>query len=279
MLRTWTYLWIAISFLLSYEYFALNSNPGMSLLAFLQNHGMISKALQLNPEPGRTISLWLGWSGFGLMVLTNLYILRKRVSALSGLGKLRNWLDFHIFCGLVGPTFILFHCNFKVGGLVGISFWSMVISFSSGIVGRYFYVNLLEKKRDYLSRAQRYWEKFGRRLTAAGIPVDSQEALTTRQLALDYVGYCAPNSNVLVVLGRSLIGDLKCIISPPQTLPNMSEDSAQILEAFAINERKASNSNAFQKLMGYWHTFHTPFAVFMYVVAVIHIISALFFGV
>jgi hypothetical protein len=35
----------------------------------------------------------------------------------------------------------------------------------------------------------------------------------------------------------------------------------------------------FRKMLGYWHSFHLPFALFMYIAAIIHIISALTFGI
>ena len=279
MLRIWTILWIIITIVLGYESFALNNNPKIGLLYWMQTHNWLSATLPLTAEPGRPISYWQGWIGFSLMLLTNLYILRKRVSLFSGLGRLSNWLDFHIFCGLVGPTFILFHCNFKVGGLVGISFWSMVISFASGVIGRYFYVNLLSKKRDSVEAAQAYWEKFLRRVKRAKIDPEAPEVLNAKVQALNYVGFAPAESGVLNVFVRALIGDIRCIFRPPATLPGMSLESAHILEAFAMHQRRAEALGPFQKLMGYWHTFHTPFAIFMYVVAVIHIMSALFFGV
>ena len=125
VMRFFLYLWLLLAIALSFEYWALNFHPSLSLL-------------HLSPEPGRPLSLWLGWVGLGLMVIMNVYSLRKRISGLGGWGRLSSWLNFHVFCGLVGPTLILFHCNFKVRGLVAISFWSMITSFSSGIIGRYF---------------------------------------------------------------------------------------------------------------------------------------------
>lgn len=268
-----------IAMVLSYEYHALNKNPQDGLLAMLQAKGLISSSFVLDPTPGRALSLWLGYIGFGTLVAMNLYSLRKRVPVMAKFGKLSHWLNFHIFCGLVGPTFILFHCNFKVGGLVSISFWSMAVSFASGIVGRYFYVNLLAERKNAKETSEFFWQKYLRQLKRNQMSVEDPMVDDYREYALSYVGYSEAVKSPLGVLLNSIAGDIRCILRPPPTIPDLHPDTAYILEAFAVNYRKANTLEAFQRLMGYWHAFHKPFAVFMYAVAVIHIISAMFFGV
>ena len=58
------------------------------------------------------------------------------------LGILKYWLEFHIFLCTLGPIMVLFHTAFKFGGLVAVSFWSMVAVFLSGIVGRFIYIQI-----------------------------------------------------------------------------------------------------------------------------------------
>jgi hypothetical protein len=71
-----------------------------------------------------------------------LYIARKRMRSLSRLGKVKHWLEFHIFLCTLGPILVLFHTSFKFGGVVSISFWSMVAVFLSGIIGRFIYIRI-----------------------------------------------------------------------------------------------------------------------------------------
>lgn len=84
--------------------------------------------------------------GFGIIgtllvvVGVALYAARKRVPFLARVGKLRDWLHFHIFLCLLGPFLILLHTTFKFGGFVAISFWSMALVVGSGVFGRYVYV-------------------------------------------------------------------------------------------------------------------------------------------
>ena len=70
------------------------------------------------------------------------YSTRKRWGRLQTFGKLRHWLSFHIFLCTLGPFLITLHTSFKVGGIVSIAFWSMVLVVASGLVGRYVYVRI-----------------------------------------------------------------------------------------------------------------------------------------
>lgn len=67
------------------------------------------------------------------------YSTRKRVKKLAHFGKIRDYLDFHIFMCLVGPILIMYHTTFKFGGIAGAGFWCMTAVVLSGFIGRYFY--------------------------------------------------------------------------------------------------------------------------------------------
>ncbi len=79
-----------------------------------------------------------------LFIITGVlsYMIRKRNRSLSRLGLLKHWLEFHIFLCTLGPILVLFHTSFKFGGLVAISFWSMVAVWVSGIIGRFIYIRI-----------------------------------------------------------------------------------------------------------------------------------------
>ena len=91
-----------------------------------------------------------GILGHGIGILGSLfmiigmvtYMARKRYRSLSRLGLLKHWLEFHIFLCTLGPILVLFHTAFKFGGLVAVSFWSMVAVFLSGIIGRFIYIQI-----------------------------------------------------------------------------------------------------------------------------------------
>ncbi len=68
------------------------------------------------------------------------YMVRKRSRKFHKAGTLKHWLEFHIFLCTLGPILVLFHTSFKFGGLVAVSFWSMVAVFVSGVIGRFIYI-------------------------------------------------------------------------------------------------------------------------------------------
>ena len=77
-----------------------------------------------------------------MLIGVGTYMMRKRMRSMARMGKLKHWLEFHIFLCVIGPLFVLFHTAFKIGGLVSVSFWSMVAVFLSGIVGRFIYIRI-----------------------------------------------------------------------------------------------------------------------------------------
>ncbi len=282
-LRPLVYLWLLITGFMFYEYAVLHklySGPSYLSLAACK---LLEQCKTLSPLPGKPLSYALGWLGFCVMALTNLYILRKRIHAMQSWGSLQGWLNWHIFFGLLGPTFILFHCDFKVRGLVSISFWSMVISFLSGIVGRYFYMQLLQakpvlkKQIDALEKAfDQYQQGSGNRIPAQALVVAKAHAFAMAG------GVQGPELQRLGLLGflvKSISGELRMMTTLPPTPWQEGRPFRVKLREWALLRRRLLSMHFYQILFGYWRTFHSPFAVWMYIVAIIHIISSLIFKV
>jgi len=94
-------------------------------------------------KPSGSVGHGLGIVGT-LLILIGVfgYIGRKKNKFLPKVGALKYWLEFHIFLCSVGPLLILFHTAFKFGGIVSISFWSMVAVVLSGVIGRFIYIQI-----------------------------------------------------------------------------------------------------------------------------------------
>lgn len=272
-------LWVSSLVFLSYEYWALNFQTQKSILMLLQSRGILGESFIVSAIPGKSLSMWLGWTGLGLMVLMNVYTLRKKMGSLKSLGKLSGWLNFHVFCGLVGPTLIMFHCNFKVRGLVAISFWSMVISLSSGIIGRYFYVQMVSKKVEFENLAERCAKRLDRILEKFKVTPNPalRDQLMVRAQLMAGVPSSFQSVNPFSAFFLAMAGDLRLSFQRPEVGPGWPVLTKELLKHYAVNKRRALFLESFQKLMGYWHAFHFPFAVFMYIAAVIHVISSQIF--
>jgi len=84
----------------------------------------------------------LGVLGFVLMLITeSFYSLRKR-SRLARWGRMADWLQFHIFTGIVGPFMVFLHTSWKLNGLAGITLLLTVVIVVSGFIGRYLYTRI-----------------------------------------------------------------------------------------------------------------------------------------
>jgi hypothetical protein len=269
---------------MTYEYLALNLAPNTSLIGYLSKHYHFMPNKSLSTDAGKPLSYFLGWFGFITMLITNLYIFRKRYGFMKSWSNLQGWLNFHIFCGMFGPVCIIFHSNFNVRGLVSISFWSMMVVALSGFIGRYFYVQVV---RDAVNIEQETskWDRVLKRMgTKASTPVDESVITSLKNGALKHVGvWMNPEeidaTSYITILFSSLIGDVRLAFSYPATIPQLHKDSDIALSNYALARRKELYLKSFQNLLGYWHSFHVPFAITMYITGVIHIIVASLFQV
>jgi hypothetical protein len=225
-------------------------------------------------KPGGSTALALGVLGASLMTAMLGYSLRKRLSVLRRAGRLSGWLDFHIWCGVTGPLAIVFHSAFKVGGLIAIAFWSMVAVAVSGVLGRFLYAQIPR--------------------TAAGTELSLEEATRVEaELSGRLRSSFGVDERALAELDdgsarrpRSLAGALGAVLVAPlearrrwrrfarhhEELPAASLRSlGALVRQRMLLRRRLALWRRLHELFHYWHVFHKPFAVLMYLFAAIHI--------
>lgn len=235
-------------------------------------------------KPGGAIGHALGTVGSVLMVLMLLYTLRKRVRAFQALGALRLWLHFHIFCGIIGPLLVILHSSFKVHGLVALSFWSMIVVSLSGFVGRFLYVQLpRQRSGDELSLVEA--EALDQSLRAR---LESEFQLSQEQLeALDRISSSGlePGASLLKVFLRLPIDPFVLRVRLRRLQGGFSStprgvvgDLSRVLYRKAYLHRRIFVLRQLQRLFYYWHIFHKPFSVIMYLFMVVHVAVALATG-
>lgn len=135
-----------IALLLGVEYFSISQIPEWSLLFFLQRTFPQYFLFEISLEPGGALGFTLGIIGTCLMAVTYIHSLRKRFSIFRKLGDLIHWLKVHVICGILGPVFIIFHSNFKTGGVAGLALWTMIIVVISGVLGLIVHFSLSDKE-------------------------------------------------------------------------------------------------------------------------------------
>jgi hypothetical protein len=85
---------------------------------------------------GSTIGLWYGIIGSGLMVYAGLLAAHRKLPRWTWLGARKVWLKGHIWLGLLSAVFLLCHSGFHWGGPLEFALWLAVIGvLATGIFG------------------------------------------------------------------------------------------------------------------------------------------------
>ncbi len=236
-------------------------------------------------KPTGTIGHGMGIVGSTLMVIGVFgYMARKRYRIFSRIWVLKYWLEFHIFLCTLGPILILFHTTFKFGGLVAISFWSMVAVMASGIIGRFIYLQIPRSIQ-------------GRELSLSdlsGIENDLYAKMKD-QYNVDYkiiaeiniaLSNSEPKGNVNFILRiinrfrfeRKLMKLIRKELKSQQLVKSDYRKVVQIFKSKIVLNRRIAWLSTMQNYLRYWHVAHLPFALIMLVIMIIHISVALIFG-
>lgn len=215
-----------------------------------------------------------------------MYSLRKRIRAFAALGKLRYFLQVHIALCLIGPVLVLYHSTFKLGGIVGIGFWSMVAVVLSGIIGRYIYVQI-PKGIQGQALSLRELEAENRRLFEHLKEHHEFSADEVRNLDQLVDATLPAKGSPLRTLWVILRHDLHLVLSGTilrQWLLAKGVDRARVASCTTIVRRRSVLHRRIlfleqlQRLFGYWHVIHVPFTLILLVIFLVHISTAFFFG-
>lgn len=227
----------------------------------------------------------LGIIGSLFMVVgVAIYMLRKRVRSFSRLGILKHWLEFHIFLCTLGPILVLFHTSFKFGGIVAISFWSMVAVFVSGVIGRFIYIQIprsIEGRELTLNEVREMKSNLGDILSAS-----------FRLDELSYNMILDSTRNKVLAKDESLfwhytkmffedfttIRHIKSVLKGKELSKTEFKQVLKLVRNEISINRKIDRLLFMQNLFNYWHIVHLPFAVIMLIIMIIHVAVTLTFG-
>jgi hypothetical protein len=215
-----------------------------------------------------------------------IYMIRKRSRKLFNFGYLKHWLEFHIFLCSVGPVLVLYHTAFKFGGIVSVSFWSMVMVVLSGVVGRFIYLQIprtIEGQELSINELNSMKEKLAIRIRSV-LSEDSSTLAEFERISsaerykafslTTAIGFYIPDlfkTRKVISLFKSRIKLLG--IGKHERLELVTAAKSEITIARRIAFLRTS-----QKLFHMWHLFHLPFAIAMFVIMIIHVVVTIIFG-
>lgn len=236
-------------------------------------------------KPSGLIGHGLGIIGSSMMIIGVFgYMARKRFRRFSRIGVLKYWLEFHIFLCSLGPVLVLYHTAFKFGGIVAISFWSMIAVIISGVIGRFIYLQIprtIEGREMSLNELN-------------SLKVNSYTELQN-QFDLD--------SNIIELLNNSfnidpglfkgsflskvyqrikfenqLIKKIKAELKSRKISKKGLRRIVKIVRGEIILNRRIAWLSTMQDYLRYWHVAHLPFALIMLVIMIIHVVVVVLFG-
>ena len=235
-------------------------------------------------RPSGAVGLTLGVSGVIAMLGTIPYAVRKRWKRLSKLGAMKNWLEVHIFFGVVGPVLITFHTSFKFNGLISVGYWLMMTVWASGFVGRYLYVRIPKtirgvdlSRRDVEDRLGALRERLRsapvaeaarHHVDAFEVPIDGDRGRAPGLIDL-FFGEARERVR-LFVLGRRL----RAAGIDAETL----RDCIALAGERATLARRALHLQRTHRLFEAWHIFHRPLVFAMFLIVGVHVAVALYLG-
>ncbi len=228
--------------------------------------------------------------GFGiigslLMIIgVSFYMARKRFRAFTRVGVLKHWLELHIFLCSLGPILVLFHTSFKFGGLVAISFWSMVAVFLSGIIGRFIYIQIprtIEGRELSLNEVREMKSDIGdiiHKLVSLdddsyNVIVDSTKKRVERYHKNFFVRYLRKYRDDMKTLRN-----VKAVLKRNNIIKSQRKQVIKLVKSDISLNRRIESLVIMQNLFKYWHVAHLPFALVMLIIMVIHVSVTIVFG-
>ena len=238
-------------------------------------------------KPSGTLGHGFGIVGTLMMIIgVGVYMIRKRYRKFFNIGYLKPWLEFHIFLCSVGPVLVLYHTAFKFGGIVSVSFWSMVLVVLSGVVGRFIYLQIprtIQGQEISINELNTIKEKLAIRVRS----VLSEDSSTLSEFEKISSADRYKSFRLITAVGffirdyfdiKRVMRLLKMRIKLLGISKTERDELIKAAKSEIVIARRIALLRTFQKLFHWWHIFHLPFAITMFVIMVIHVAVTIIFG-
>ena len=273
---------------------ALYLTTGALILAWLTLKGydyyLLPRAARMHsPLHGtlRAAGHWghgVGIVATGFMMLNFVYPLRKRARALSGVGSIRDWLDFHMFVGFMSPLVIAFHAAFQSNNqLATATAAALLVVVFTGIVGRFIYglVPTSGGRAVELADLRGAWERLRARLQP--LIEDSDDPALLHAL-FDGAGALPAQEKPLPLVFLMLPArwaTARMNLLRARTHFREPAEYAEFTDGYQRLERLRVQLAFFQglkTLLRTWRLFHASLAVFLVITISAHIAVSLYLG-
>jgi hypothetical protein len=177
---------------------------------------------------------------------------------------------------------VLFHTSFKFGGIVSISFWSMVAVVASVVIGRFIYLQIprsIQGRELSLNEIHDMQTDIGSSMknNFGNLSVNINDLIHgSSDIKIKYDGFYGFLNQFSDEWKR------KKLIRKNLKDQNIASNDIEVVMKLVSNElaltRKIQRLVTMQKLFRYWHIAHLPFALIMLIIMIIHVAVSLTFG-
>lgn len=246
----------------------------------------------INAEQG--IGYVFGIVGGSLMLIMLLYSLRKRIRIMRNLGATRHWFRMHMLFGVIGPTLILYHANFRHGSLNStVALYCMILVAASGLVGRFIYARIhnglygnLLTARDLREQTDKILDSIDASHPAAemitALLKDEESRMHAHRnkflrnipwLFLSWLRVYAINLRTRKIMHGMLSDAInKGLIGRTEAKRLYKETSQKILRFMRLTQ-KSSRLSLYTRMFSVWHIVHVPFFIMMIASGIVHVIA------
>ncbi len=211
--------------------------------------------------------------GYGVvgtvLIFANLLYLARRRLARWHLGSMRAWLDIHVFTGLAGSAFILFHSTFKARSTISkVTAGSLVVVVLTGLIGRFLFA--LVPKRDAKALESAIAAAGAR---SPGLDAELRAVLDAHPIKRHRGGFIGAIL-ALPALRRVAIARLEAV----RVLTGNAGIDRPLADRIANEAYAEPRAVAQAQLLRTWRSMHRFFAILMLITVVFHIGVAWYYG-
>jgi len=222
----------------------------------------------------------LGIVGFILMLMTEtLYSLRKRTRD-ARWGRMSDWMQFHIFTGLVGPYMVLLHTSWQFHGLAGVLVLLMVIIVGSGFVGRYIYTAVPRTPDGVIIETFELKDQLGAvEQELARWSADQPEAAAAARTLLAAEGAAGGLGVGAIVADWLNRWQWQSQIQrvTPALRPQVKQ-LRQLVRRRRELRRQVATMEMARRMLSIWHAAHVPLGVALFLAAFVHAGAAIYYA-
>lgn len=235
-------------------------------------------------RPSGTVGRALGIAGVVLMLVMQLYTVKKRHPRGALPWTPSTWLEIHIFCGVLGPVLVTFHTSFRFNGIVSVAYWSMVLVVASGFVGKYLYVRIPKTIRGTevtLEELGEHSRELRQELLGTALPPSLARHIEEFEASELPAWAQAPTWRGLIfgeLTLRAHFAALRRAARRSGVAPEVAHSALAIVHERAVLLRRIAYLKRTRKLFDLWHVLHKPLAYLLLVIVTLHVATALYFG-